>query len=224
MSRMSASTCDHHREGEADLHARGVVLELEVLELAQLGEVEDRVVALARLVGREAQHDAVDDDVVVRGQVGVEADAEFDERRQRARGARSRPRPRGRCRRGIFMSVLLPLPLRPTMPKNSPVRTSTETSRSACRRSAPRAQGWTTRSFSVWTCSWGRRKALLTPRISMRLGDRWSDRPGARLGARAQSARAPTERRSDRAQVSLRRASLRHRLVHGSRVRTCRRH
>ena len=35
---------DRDRERQADVHARGVVLELEVLELAQLGEVDHRLV------------------------------------------------------------------------------------------------------------------------------------------------------------------------------------
>ncbi len=39
------------------------------------------VVALARLCGREAQHDGVDQDVVACGEVGVEAHPELDERR-----------------------------------------------------------------------------------------------------------------------------------------------
>ena len=62
------------------------------------------------------------------------------------------------------MSVLLPLPLRPTIPKNSPLPTLSETSCSASRRSKLRRRsGCTTRSFSVWTCSCGRRKAFETP-------------------------------------------------------------
>jgi hypothetical protein len=62
------------------------------------------------------------------------------------------------------MSVLLPLPLRPTIPKNSPRPTVKETSLSASRRSKLRLRsGWTTRSLSVWTCSWGRRKVFETP-------------------------------------------------------------
>ena len=40
---------DHHREGQAHVHPRRVVLELEVDELLELGEVDDRVEALARL-------------------------------------------------------------------------------------------------------------------------------------------------------------------------------
>ena len=72
------------REAESHRHARGVVLELEVDELLQLGEGDDLVEALARLGAREAHHHRVDDDVVARGEVGVEADAELDERRQPA--------------------------------------------------------------------------------------------------------------------------------------------
>ena len=73
---------DRDREGEADVHARGVVLELELLELAQFGEVDHLVVARARLARREAHHDPVEHDVVARGQILVEADAELDEGRQ----------------------------------------------------------------------------------------------------------------------------------------------
>src|SRR3954447_12091738 len=63
-----------------------------------------------------------------------------------------------------FISVLLPLALRPTIPKNSPRRTSKETSTSASRASNVRRRvGWTTRSLSVWTCSCGRRNTFETP-------------------------------------------------------------
>ena len=64
------------------MHARGVVLELELLELAQLGEVDHGVVAGARLARGEPHHDPVEHDVVARGEVGVEADAQLDEGRQ----------------------------------------------------------------------------------------------------------------------------------------------
>ena len=66
------------------MHPRGVVLELEVLELLELGELDHALVALARLARREAEHDPVHDDVVARGEVRVEADAQLDERRQAA--------------------------------------------------------------------------------------------------------------------------------------------
>ncbi len=73
---------DRDRERQADVHPRGVVLELQVLELAQLGEVDHAVVALASLARGEAHHDPVHDHVVARREIGVEADAELDERRQ----------------------------------------------------------------------------------------------------------------------------------------------
>ena len=50
---------DHHREGQAHVHARRVVLELEVHELLELGELDDLVEARARLARREAEHDAL---------------------------------------------------------------------------------------------------------------------------------------------------------------------
>src|SRR6185503_13138770 len=59
-------------------------LELEVGELLELGERDDVVDAPARLARREPEHDAVEDDVVGGGEVGVEPDAELDERRQAA--------------------------------------------------------------------------------------------------------------------------------------------
>ena len=66
---------DRDGEGEPDVHAGGVVLELELLELAQLGEVDHGVIAGAGLARGEAHHDPVEDHVVARGQVWVEADA-----------------------------------------------------------------------------------------------------------------------------------------------------
>src|SRR5215210_5863323 len=62
-----------------------------------------------------------------------------------------------------FSSVLLPLPLRPTMPKNSPGSTSTLTPFSASSVSWPRnLNGCRTRSLSVCDCSCGSLNALLT--------------------------------------------------------------
>ncbi len=73
---------DRDGERQAHVHARRVVLELELLELAQFGEVDHRVIAGARLARREAHHDAVEHHVVARGQILVEADPELDEGRQ----------------------------------------------------------------------------------------------------------------------------------------------
>src|SRR5690242_6827150 len=60
-----------------------------------------------------------------------------------------------------FSSVLLPEPLRPTIPKNSPRRISKETPSSARSSLNSRlANGWTTRSFSESTLCLGMRKDL----------------------------------------------------------------
>src|SRR5271165_5337092 len=65
-----------------------------------------------------------------------------------------------------FSSVLLPLPLRPTMPKNSPCAIWTLMSLTACSSSySVLRSGWSTRSLSVEYCWWGRRKVLLTVSI-----------------------------------------------------------
>ena len=72
--------CD--REGEAHVHAGGVVLQLQVHKRLQLRERDDLIQPLERLAARQAEHDRVDDCVVTRGQIGIEPDAEFDERRQ----------------------------------------------------------------------------------------------------------------------------------------------
>ncbi len=75
---------------------------------------------------------------------------------------------RGRSRRGSLSSVLLPEPLRPTIPKNSPSRIWKETSCSAWSSStSTRRNGCSARSFSVFTCCLGTRKVLLTPSTSM---------------------------------------------------------
>ena len=75
---------DHDREREADHHSRGVVLQFEVDEFPQLGEVQHGVQASPGFAASEAHHDAVELDVLAGGQLGVEADAELDERRQPA--------------------------------------------------------------------------------------------------------------------------------------------
>ncbi len=91
---------DRDREGEPHRHPRRVVLELEVEELLELGERDDVVEARLGLVAREAEHHRVDQHVVARGQVGVEADAELDERRQPAERPRPSRRWARRSRRG----------------------------------------------------------------------------------------------------------------------------
>jgi hypothetical protein len=70
---------DHDGEGEPDQHPGGVVLELELDELVEAGEVEHGVEALLCFAAAEAHHDAVQRDVLAGGELGVEADAELDE-------------------------------------------------------------------------------------------------------------------------------------------------
>src|SRR5919199_2985237 len=63
-----------------------------------------------------------------------------------------------------FSSVLLPEPLRPTIPKNSPGCTENETSRSATMSDPPRRRsGCSARSLSVCTRSLGMKKRFATP-------------------------------------------------------------
>src|ERR1035437_5839993 len=73
----------------------------------------------------------------------------------------------------IFSRVLLPEPLRPTIPKNSPWWTSNDTSRSArSSRYSVRVSGWTARSLNESTRCSGIRKVLWTPRTSITTGPR----------------------------------------------------
>src|SRR5919202_2626271 len=63
-----------------------------------------------------------------------------------------------------FSSVLLPEPLRPTIPKNSPGCTENDTSRSATMSDPPRRRsGCSARSLSVCTRSLGMKKRFATP-------------------------------------------------------------
>ena len=62
---------DRDREGEAHVHAGGVVLELQVLELLELGELDHALVARARLARGEAEHDPVQRDVVEAARSGL---------------------------------------------------------------------------------------------------------------------------------------------------------
>jgi hypothetical protein len=55
---------DHDREREADHHPRRVVLELEVGEVAQAGEVEHGVEPPLGVAPAEPHHHAVEDHVV----------------------------------------------------------------------------------------------------------------------------------------------------------------
>ena len=68
------------REAETHIHAGGVGLHRRVDELAQLGEVHDVVEPILDLALRQAEHDAVDEDVLAPRDLGMEAGAELDER------------------------------------------------------------------------------------------------------------------------------------------------
>ena len=59
-------------------------LDRRVDELAQLGEVDDLVEALLDLALGEAEHDAVDEDVLAAGDLRMKAGAELDQRRDAA--------------------------------------------------------------------------------------------------------------------------------------------
>ena len=79
-----------------------------------------------------------------------------------------------------FSSVLLPLPLLPTIPKNSPSAISTLTSSTACSVSAMRVRsGWSAFSLRVRAFSRGSRKLLERLRTEMADG-RAADAPTAR--------------------------------------------
>src|SRR5688572_9938178 len=78
-----------------------------------------------------------------------------------------------------FSRVLLPEPLRPTMPKNSPSGMSKLTSSSARRTSEPvRRNGCRARSFRVCTRSCGRTNCLVTSStwITGEVSDTWAVR------------------------------------------------
>jgi len=76
---------DHHREAEPHEHPGGVILQLQVDEVVQFGEVDHGVEPARRLLPREAHHHPVQLHVLARGQLHVEADAELDEGGQGAR-------------------------------------------------------------------------------------------------------------------------------------------
>ena len=72
------------REAEAHVHAGRVGLHRRVDELLHLGELDDLVEAARDLALGQAEHDAVDEDVLAAGDLRVEAGAELDQRRDAA--------------------------------------------------------------------------------------------------------------------------------------------
>ena len=77
---------DVHRHGEAKphVHAGGIGLDRRVDEVLHLRELDDLVEAVPDLLVGQAEHDAVDEDVLAAGDLGVEAGAQLDQRRDAA--------------------------------------------------------------------------------------------------------------------------------------------
>ena len=75
---------DRHREAEAHVHPRGVVLDRLLHEVAEAGELHDVRVAALDLLAGEAEHGAVDEDVLPPRDLGVEAGPQLDQRRHPA--------------------------------------------------------------------------------------------------------------------------------------------
>ena len=71
---------NRHGEPEPHVHARRVGLHRGVDELAQLGKIDNLVEALLNLPLRQAEHDAVDEDVLAAGDLRVKSGAELDQR------------------------------------------------------------------------------------------------------------------------------------------------
>ena len=69
------------REGETDVHAGRVELDLGVDEVADAGELEDVVEVRLGLVAAESEHRCVEEDVLPAREVGVEARTEFEQGR-----------------------------------------------------------------------------------------------------------------------------------------------
>ena len=162
---------DHDREGEPDQHPGRVVLELEVDELLELGELEHGVEPAARLAQREAHQHAVEHAVLARGELGVEAHAELDERGDPARPSGRGRRRRGRCSRGSSAGCSCRSRCGRRSRRTRPRWTSKEMSRSArCSRYSMRVNGCAARSLSESMRCSGMRNDLSTPRASMTTG------------------------------------------------------
>ena len=109
---------DVNRDGESEphVHAGRVGLHRRVDELLQLGELDDLVEALLNLALRQAEHDAVDEDVLAAGDLRMEPGAELDERRDPAAAPRRCPLVGFVMPATSLSAVLLPDPLRPMTP------------------------------------------------------------------------------------------------------------
>ena len=67
------------REGQPDIHARGVALHRRVEELLDLGKGDDLVELASDLASRHAKDGAVEEDILAAGQLGMEAGADLEE-------------------------------------------------------------------------------------------------------------------------------------------------
>ena len=141
---------ERRRERQPDLHPRRVVAERHLDELLELGEADHARKAAPRLRRAQAHQRPGHLDVVARGELRVEADAQLDERREARAFTSTVPLSGSWIPAMQRSSVLLPLPLWPITAKNSPGFTSNDTSLSASRWSCSKlAIGCLSRSLSV---------------------------------------------------------------------------
>ena len=117
---------------------------------------------------REAEQRAVDADVVARGQLGVEADAELDERRQEAVDAH-RARVLTVDAGEDLQQRALAASVRPDDPEELALvdRERHVVEARAAARTSRRRNGWRKCSFNVVSCWCGSMKAFVTPSTSI---------------------------------------------------------
>ena len=89
----------HHSECQADHHPARIGLDRLVDELADVGELDDAVVARVDLRRRQAQDRAVQIDVLAPGELRVEARAQLQQRADAAAASPRRLRSAPACRR-----------------------------------------------------------------------------------------------------------------------------
>ena len=90
------------------------------MKSVQFGELDDLVEALLDLAARQAEHDAVDEDVLAAGDLRMEAGTQFDQRRDPALERVTVPLVGFVMPATSFSAVLLPDPLRPMTPSVCP--------------------------------------------------------------------------------------------------------
>ena len=119
-SRTSGIDVDGDGEAEAHVHPGRIGLDRRVDEVLELGELDDLVEAPRDFLLRQPEHDAVDEDVLAAGDLGMEAGAELDQRGDAAVDRRRVPVV-GLVMPATSLSiVLLPEPLRPITPSVRP--------------------------------------------------------------------------------------------------------